>query len=119
MLVEDNPTNVKIAQKVLSKLGLTIDVAYDGLQAVQKVQETDFELILMDLQMPIMGGLEATAQIKKLSAQKAAIPVVALTANAMGQSQQDCLDIGMVDFITKPLRLQSLVDALDVVFQQG
>ena len=109
LLVEDNPINQGVAKAMLAKLGLQFQVADEGAQAVDRVRKTDFDLVLMDCQMPVMDGFEATAAIRALPAGRgAALPIVALTANAMHGDEQLCRDAGMNGFLAKPYSLASL-----------
>ncbi len=115
LLAEDNPINQRLAKAMLSKLGLQCQVADDGAQAVDRVRETDFDLVLMDCQMPVMDGYQATAAIRNLpDGRGKALPIVALTANAMQGDEQVCLDAGMNGFLAKPYSLEALRAALAV-----
>ncbi len=109
LLVEDNPINQGVAKAMLGKLGLSWQLAGDGAQAVQRVIDADFDLVLMDCQMPVMDGYQATGAIRALPGGRgAALPIVALTANAMQGDEQVCRDAGMDDFLAKPYTLTSL-----------
>jgi CheY-like chemotaxis protein len=109
LLVEDNPINQGVAKAMLTKLGLQCDAAGDGAQAVDRVRETIFDLVLMDCQMPVMDGYQATAAIRALpDCRGATLPIVALTANAMWGDEQACLDAGMNGFLAKPYTLAAL-----------
>jgi len=110
LLVEDNRVNVIVAKSLLKKLGLKPDVAVNGEEAVQMATEDTFDLILMDCQMPVMDGYEATRQLRRLGV---GTPIVALTANAMPGDREKCLAAGMDDYITKPLKQDQLVTALN------
>lgn len=115
LLVEDNPINQKVALKMLAKLGYEADLAVNGKQAVDKVTEQDFDLIFMDLQMPIMDGLTATRNILSLcqETQRNTPHVVALTANVLQADQDRCFESGMVDFLPKPVRISLLEATID------
>ena len=102
LLVEDDAVNQMIAEMLLTDVGLTIESAGDGVQAVRLASEGNFDLILMDLQMPLMDGLEATRAIRRLPGRNAVVPIVALTGNAFIDDRLNCLDAGMNDFLTKP-----------------
>ena len=109
LLVEDNPVNQGVARSMLRKLGLAMRLACNGAEAVEAVREFDFDLILMDCHMPVMDGYAATAAIRALpKGRGAALPIVALTANAMQGDAQRCLDAGMNAFLAKPYTLASL-----------
>jgi CheY-like chemotaxis protein len=109
LLVEDNPINQGLAERMLAKLGLEYRLASDGAQAVDWVREADFDLVLMDCQMPVMDGYEATAAIRSLpDGRGSKLPIVALTANAMQGDEQVCLNAGMNGFLAKPYTLAAL-----------
>jgi signal transduction histidine kinase/CheY-like chemotaxis protein len=118
LLVEDNATNRTVALSMLRLLGLDADTANDGREALAAVQRESYGLVLMDVQMPIMGGLEATQQIRaheaknekqrtknkeRITKNKSRIPIIAMTANAMQGDREDCLAAGMDDYLAKPI----------------
>jgi two-component system, sensor histidine kinase and response regulator len=103
LLADDNPVNCRLAVVMLEKAGHQIDVVNDGVEAVSAVRGKAYDLVLMDVQMPRMDGLEATRRIRALPAAGAAVPVVAITANAMHDDDRRCLEAGMDDYITKPI----------------
>ncbi|WP_088285297.1 PAS domain S-box protein [Ideonella sp. A 288] len=102
LLAEDHPLNRKVASDLLAMLGITVDVAEDGVAAVRQAAEGGHDLILMDVQMPHMDGLQATAAIRHLLG-GAAVPIIALTANAFDADRAECLAAGMNDFLAKPV----------------
>ncbi|MDP1901000.1 MAG: response regulator [Rubrivivax sp.] len=109
LLVEDNPINQGVAKAMLTKLGLQCQLANDGAEAVERVRAAEFDLVLMDCQMPVMDGYQATAAIRSLpDGRGAKLPIVALTANAMQGDEQCCLDAGMDGFLAKPYTLAAL-----------
>ena len=111
LVVEDNRINQKIAEKMLNKLGLTCDIAVDGLEGVKALTNKDYSLIFMDIQMPIMDGISATKKIiEKYGNQRPAI--VAMTANVFQEDRNRCIAAGMDDFIAKPIDLSELVRVL-------
>ncbi len=105
LLAEDNAVNLSVAKKMLERLGLSCDVAVDGLQALAAIEQEPFDLVFMDCQMPRMDGYEATRSIRiRESMHKLPrLPVVAMTANAMAGDRQKCLDAGMDDYLSKPI----------------
>ena len=104
LLVEDNAVNQLVAKAILQKFGITPSIANDGLEAIQKVKTTQFDLILMDCQMPVLDGFEATAKIRQLEQQSNKhTPIIALTANAHDKDRERCLEAGMDDYLSKPI----------------
>ena len=104
LLVEDNEVNVLIARKYLERWKVKLDVATNGQAAVEQVQNHDYDLVLMDLQMPIMDGYEAAHRIRQLSdPRKQAVPIIALTASVLAEEREKVLAAGMNDYITKPI----------------
>jgi CheY-like chemotaxis protein len=110
LLVEDNPMNQFVANQVLELWNIKVDFADDGLQAVNLLQENDYALVLMDLQMPVMSGYEATAFIRDRTnrARNPEIPIIALTADAFPETRKKVMESGMNDFVTKPLEQNDL-----------
>jgi len=108
LVVEDNPTNQKVARTLLDKLGCDADLADDGIQALARLREMAYDLVFMDCQMPHMDGYEATTQIRRLEGPAARVPVIAMTANAMNTDRDRCLASGMDDYISKPIRVDRL-----------
>ncbi len=109
LLVEDNPINQEVAAAMLATLGLQLSLAENGRDAVDLVLKRDFDLVLMDCQMPVMDGYEATAAIRRLATGRGErLPIIALTANAMQGDEQKCLDAGMNGFLAKPFTLAQL-----------
>lgn len=113
LIAEDNPVNLKLAQRLLEKRGYSVRSVTNGRAAVEAVIETRFDAILMDVQMPVLGGLEATAEIRRLEGEKARIPIIAMTANAMSGDRERCLEAGMNDYVSKPIRPIDLYEALE------
>jgi two-component system, sensor histidine kinase and response regulator len=102
LLVEDNLINQEIALELLTSVGLSVDLAENGQEAVAKTREKEYAGVLMDLQMPVMGGLEASEEITS-DGQTYDLPIVAMTANAMSGDRERCIEAGMKDHIAKPI----------------
>jgi two-component system, sensor histidine kinase and response regulator len=115
LLVEDNAVNQKVAVRFLERMGCKVRVADNGAEGVKAWQEGLFDIVLMDLQMPVMDGLTATRKIREMEREKSVrtTPIVALTANAMSGQLERCLEAGMNGFLTKPLEIARLHEALD------
>lgn len=111
LLAEDNLTNQKVVAKILKNLGYQVDIVSNGLEVLEAVEQQIYDVILMDIQMPEMDGLDATKALLKLNLEPHPY-VIALTANAMQHDRLACLEVGMDDYITKPVRLDLLVQAL-------
>ena len=110
LVVEDNMINIKLITTVLGKLGYTVDTAENGRIAVDKFMQTTYDLIFMDVLMPVMDGLEATRRIRATEKQQPKI--IAMTANAMQEDRQNCIDAGMDEYLSKPLDINLLMNAI-------
>ena len=123
LLVEDNELNMEIAIGILSESGFTVDTAEDGEVAVEKVRNAahgQYDLILMDVQMPNMNGYEATKAIRKIDdPEKAGIPIIAMTANAFEEDKKNAMDAGMNGHISKPIYVSKLLEAINEVLSQA
>jgi two-component system sensor histidine kinase/response regulator len=114
LLAEDNAANQKLVLRLLEKRGHSVIVAGDGLRAVEAFKSQSFDLALMDVQMPEVGGFEATGIIRGLeSATGRRLPIIALTAHAMQGDRERCLQAGMDDYLSKPIRPRALFEAID------
>ena len=115
LLAEDNAVNAKIASKILAKLGIESVIVENGELALHETLNKTFDLILMDVNMPTMDGITATEKIRELSFPKNQVPILALTANAMMEDKERCLNAGMNGFISKPIKIARLIEELDKI----
>ena len=114
LVVEDNPINQKVAAHILQKYGNTVILANDGKEALEAFKKEEFDLILMDVQMPVMDGFQATAAIRKVERSTGKhIPIIALTAHTMKGDRKKCLDAGMDDYVSKPIKPDVLFQTID------
>jgi CheY-like chemotaxis protein len=104
LLVEDNPINQKLGIKILERYGCIVDVAGNGREAVEMAERFSYDVIFMDCRMPEMDGYEASRRIREHAAARAHVPIVAVTAHAVSGAREECLDAGMDDYLTKPVR---------------
>ena len=111
LLAEDNQVNQKLAMRILDQMGYRADIASNGIEAVESIERQVYDVILMDVQMPEMDGLDATRTIRKLTAVTQP-HIIAMTANAMEGDREMCLAAGMNDYVSKPIRVNELVEAL-------
>jgi len=118
LLAEDNKINQQFALALLERAGHKVDVAENGLVAVDAVMRTDYDIVLMDVQMPQMDGLQATRQIRVLPAPKCRVPIIALTAHAMSGAREQYLDAGMDDYISKPIEPAILLELLNKIARE-
>jgi PAS domain S-box-containing protein len=114
LLVEDNVVNQHVAQSMLHKIGLDVEVADNGKEAIEAFKKKKYDLVFMDVQMPVMDGFEATRKIRKMQESGGEhTTIIAMTAHAMKDDQNRCLENGMDDYISKPIKIQSLIHTLD------
>jgi CheY-like chemotaxis protein len=112
LLVEDNQTNQLLMSAILKKIGLTLDIASDGFEAIECVQKHDYDLVLMDENMPNLNGIEATREIRQLGTRYETLPIIALTANAMTGDRERFLAAGMDEYLSKPVNLSKLIEVV-------
>lgn len=117
LIAEDNELNLQLMGLMFQQLGFAFEVAKNGQEAVDKVREQDFDLVFMDVQMPVMNGFEATAEIRKMATKQSLI-IIGLSANAFEDDQNKALDVGMNDYLTKPLRLAVLASKLEQYYRK-
>ncbi len=116
LLAEDNPVNQKLAERLLTKRGHHVTVVESGSQAVESVQQTKFDLVLMDVQMPDMDGLEAAASIRRLESNTGQhVRIIAMTAHAMHGDRERCLESGMDGYLAKPIRPEELFEIVEAI----
>ena len=112
LVAEDNEINQIVTTQVLSKVGFTCDLVANGKEALAALQSKEYDLVLMDCQMPEMDGFEATRQYRTREVERVAkpVPIIALTANALRGDRERCLEAGMTDYLTKPIDPIKLID---------
>jgi two-component system, sensor histidine kinase and response regulator len=119
LVAEDNRVNQALARRLLEKEGHTVTLAADGQEAIRAFDESTFDLILMDVQMPNVDGLEATAVIRSRELGRTRTPIIALTAHAMSSDRDRCLGAGMDAFVSKPIQVSELWDAMSSLCDEG
>ncbi len=112
LLVEDNPINVMVARRFLERWGITCDVAENGKIGLEMIVLTDYDMVLMDIQMPVMDGYEATIAIRKMGGKYAELPIIALTASALLEIRNQVIASGMSDYVTKPFKPEELYEKI-------
>jgi CheY-like chemotaxis protein len=119
LLAEDNLINQKLATSLIQRMGHKVSVTHNGSQAVEAIETGEFDIILMDIQMPEMDGLEATKAIRTrerlIGRQR--IPIIAMTAYAMAGDREQCLEAGMDGYVSKPINAQELFEAIENIDQ--
>jgi len=113
LVTEDNIVNQQVAKAILTKMGHHVDVAANGYEALEAFRNFSYHLIFMDMQMPDMDGLEATRAIRKLEDNSAHIPIIAMTANAFKESEDQCYAAGMDDYLTKPVNVEKIIKKIE------
>jgi len=112
LVAEDNPVNQKIIVAMLTKMGYRVDVAINGAEAVEAADRGGYALILMDCQMPVMDGYEATKAIRGRETTGTRVPILALSANSIGEQRERCSEAGIDDFVAKPIRYELLQEKI-------
>jgi CheY-like chemotaxis protein len=115
LLAEDVKLNQILTQKLLARSGYQIDIAENGIQAIEAVKNADYDVVLMDVQMPEMDGIEATRQIRTLPGNKKFVTIIALTAQAEGNTQDELKAAGMDDYVSKPINFDVLFSKLSAL----
>jgi CheY-like chemotaxis protein len=120
LLAEDNRVNQRLASRLLEKWGHRVTVVDNGREALSVLAQDTFDVILMDVQMPEMSGLEATSVIRQQQRHTGAyIPIIAMTAHAMSDDRDRCLAVGMDDYVSKPVQAQTLFEVIERVMHQA
>ena len=117
LLAEDSQANQLVAMNVLENAGYKVDAVANGIEAIKAIQSLPYDVILMDLQMPEMGGLEATEHIRKLPSSIGSVPIFAMTANVLGEVRTQCKSVGMNGFISKPINKHEMFARLSLLYQ--
>jgi two-component system NtrC family sensor kinase len=112
LLAEDNLVNQKVAARIFRRLGYTVDIANNGLEAIEMLRSRNYDVVFMDIQMPVLNGLEATAKILEEWNFATRPRIIAMTANAMPSDREQCLASGMDDYLSKPIQIESLITAI-------
>ncbi|MGH9276845.1 MAG: response regulator, partial [Acidimicrobiales bacterium] len=112
LVVDDNAVNQKVVVAMLQRLAFEVDVACDGYEAVAAVAQAPYAAVLMDCQMPVMNGYQATAEIRRREAGASRVPIIALTASALRGDEERCIAAGMDAYLAKPVRIDSLAEVL-------
>jgi len=116
LVVEDNAVNRTVLSRLLQAVGCTIVTASDGSEALELLSSQTFDIVLMDVQMPVMDGLTATRLLRKRPGPESKLPVIALTANVFAEDKQKCIDAGMDGFVGKPINPTALLTAINDAF---
>jgi CheY-like chemotaxis protein len=112
LVVDDNPVNALVASAMLKRIGLEVDVVEDGQQALERMHPGSYDVVLMDCQLPVLDGWEATRRYRRSEPAGKRLPIVALTANAVLGDRERCLQAGMDDYLAKPVEMDKLVAAM-------
>jgi CheY-like chemotaxis protein len=118
LIVEDNPNNRLVIGRYLEKLNCNVHYAHDGVQCLNQMNKNNFKLVLMDIQMPNMDGIEATKRLRNVFASNE-LPIIALTANVLDGDKERYFEVGMNDYIAKPIQFSKLIEVLDKFLMQS
>lgn len=113
LLAEDNRMNRVLAIKLLERRGHRVTAAFNGAEAIEALERESFDVVLMDVHMPEVDGLEATRRIRACADERRTVPIIAVTAHTAPDDRERCLDAGMDDFVEKPLRIDALTEAIE------
>lgn len=113
LIAEDNAINQMVAKHTLVKMGATADIVSDGVEAIEKIKSSNYDLVLMDIQMPLMDGYEAAQYIRKQL--NSNVPIIAMTAFALNGEHEKCLEFGMDNYISKPFSIEEFTDIIQKV----
>ncbi|MDX2015709.1 MAG: response regulator [Myxococcaceae bacterium] len=112
LVADDNAINRNVARRLLERLGCTVTLAANGVEAVEAARTLDFDVVFVDCQMPVLDGYDATRAIRALGGTRGRVPIVAMTANALPGDRDSCLEAGMDDYLAKPVRCEDLAQQL-------
>ncbi len=120
LLVEDDPNNQLLMKFCLAKTNFPYDLAENGLEAVEKFEQGAYDLVLMDINMPVMNGLDATRKIRQIEKdnQQAETPIMAITANVTSEDRKKCIESGCNDIIAKPFKVQELLNTVNQIAEK-
>jgi CheY-like chemotaxis protein len=119
LVAEDNPVNAKVLETIIRRAGHQVTMVSDGQAAVEAASTQDFDIVLMDMRMPLLDGLAATRAIRVLPDPRGRVPILGVTANAFKEDKQSCLDAGMDGYVSKPVTSDRLFAAMRTAFGQG
>ena len=119
LLVEDNKVNQLVVSRILKQKGFSVEIVNNGAKALKKCENERFDLILMDIQMPVMDGIEATQKIRKIEGHDRHTPIIALTAHALKGDRERFLSIGMDEYISKPIQMEEMFSVIEMILEKG
>ena len=119
LVAEDNAVNQQIARAILEKAGFTVSIASDGAEVLDAIKTAEYDLVIMDVQMPHLDGYHATRQIRNLGTAVRGIPILAMTANAMIGDRERCLECGMDDYVSKPVHAAEILSKVGALLSKA